>query len=235
MHKRTEYLMWIVLAALSVALIIVGLSCAGPAMTDPSPSPAPSSTTTVKPSPSPSAIPLPPAPSASLKRWVRHWHSADLRAFRLLRRARACSAQCAPKRPAALPRPIWAATAWKQAGAQFKAQTKRYRCQFKRLRHKMLHPGGSSNGVRWTSLARWVGWPKRALHTLAGVIMNESSGRQNAHNPSGASGLLQLMPCWWAGKFNPYDPEANLREGLSIWRGEGGSFEPAWSGDGAVP
>ena len=98
----------------------------------------------------------------------------------------------------------------------------------------MLYPGWSSSGAQWMILARWVGWPESALHTLAGVIMNESGGQPNAHNPSGCSGLLQLAPCWWAGRFNPMDPEANLRGGLSIWRGEGGSWLPAWQGDPAA-
>ena len=92
----------------------------------------------------------------------------------------------------------------------------------------MKHPGGSSSGVRWLPLARHVGWPAGALQTLAYVITRESSGRQYAHNPSGASGLLQLMPGWFTGAWgipagNPYDPEYNLRSGLLIWQRGGWS------------
>ena len=32
-----------------------------------------------------------------------------------------------------------------------------------------------------------------------------------ARNPSGASGLFQLMPGWWAGKFNPFNAWSNTR------------------------
>jgi len=96
------------------------------------------------------------------------------------------------------------------------------------------HPGGPASGTKWIPLAKYVGWPASACHTLAGVIWNESSGRPWAYNPSGCSGLTQLAPCWWRGKFNPMDPLANLRCALHIWKSEGHSFLPAWRGDPAV-
>lgn len=84
----------------------------------------------------------------------------------------------------------------------------------------MKHPGGSSNGVRWMPLARWVGWPEYTLSTLAYIIMRESSGRARALNPSsGCAGLLQIHPCH--GVANAFDPEVNLRAGLRLYRQSG--------------
>ena len=96
------------------------------------------------------------------------------------------------------------------------------------------HPGGPASGTKWIPLARYVGWPSSACRTLAGVIWHESSGRPWAYNPSGCSGLTQLAPCWWRGKFDPMSPLANLRAALHIWKSQGGSFLPAWAGDPAV-
>ena len=96
------------------------------------------------------------------------------------------------------------------------------------------HPGGPASGTKWIPLAKYVGWPARACHTLAGMIWHESSGRPWAYNPSGCSGLTQLAPCWWRGKFNPMNTLENLRCALHIWKAQGGSFLPAWRGDPAV-
>lgn len=87
----------------------------------------------------------------------------------------------------------------------------------------MRCPGGSSSGVRWKPLARHVGWPEYTLGQLTYIIMRESSGRARAYNPSGASGLLQLMPGWYTGQWgipagDPFDPEYNLRSGYIMWR-----------------
>jgi hypothetical protein len=114
-----------------------------------------------------------------------------------------------------------------------------FRQRTRRLVHHMTHPGGSSNGVRWLPLAKWIGWPARTWHALAALMMNESSGRQNAHNdtsPTYCRGLLQEARCWYHGKwhYNPFDPLKNLYYGLKIWVLQHGSFLPAWQGDPAV-
>lgn len=114
---------------------------------------------------------------------------------------------------------------------EWRVQRDWFRLHFRRLHHSMTHPGGSSNGTRWKPLARFVGWPESALGTLCAIIYRESSGRAAAHNPSGASGLLQLMPGWWTGQWgvpagNPFDPEYNLRSGYLMWRKVG--WQP-WS------
>ena len=84
----------------------------------------------------------------------------------------------------------------------------------------MKHPGGTSNGVRWMPLARWVGWPQYTLGTLAYIIMRESSGRARALNSSsGCAGLLQIHPCH--GVANVFDPLVNLKAGLRLYRASG--------------
>ena len=82
----------------------------------------------------------------------------------------------------------------------------------------MRRPGGSSNGVRWMPLARYVGWPESTLGTLAMIIMRESSGRERAYNPSGATGLLQILRSNSKQPWRLMDAEFNLREGLRLYR-----------------
>jgi hypothetical protein len=54
-----------------------------------------------------------------------------------------------------------------------------------------------------------------ALH----VADCESGDNPYARNASGASGVFQLMPEWWAGRFNPFDPVANVQEAYRISNG----------------
>ena len=60
------------------------------------------------------------------------------------------------------------------------------------------------------------------------IAERESGLDPNARNPSGASGLFQLMPIWWKGKFNPFDPAANIAAAYAISRG--GTDWSAWGG-----
>jgi hypothetical protein len=127
------------------------------------------------------------------------------------------------------PRPLATASAqvWLDKRSLWIKQRGQLERLFNRLRFQMTHPGGSSSGVRWMPLARWVGWPESSLSTLAYVIMRESSGRQNALNTSSAcAGLLQMHPGWYHGhwgypSFNPFDPEQNLKAGLWVWKRQG--------------
>ena len=84
------------------------------------------------------------------------------------------------------------------------------------------------NGVgRWVRLARYAGWPWPQVPQLVYVIHRESGGNPCAKNPtSTASGLLQFLSGWWAGKWNPMDPYQNLRHGYLAWRQVG--WQP-WS------
>ena len=93
----------------------------------------------------------------------------------------------------------------------------------------MRAPGGTSSGTRWLPLARWCLWPEYALPTLAAIIQRESSGREHAYNPSGAAGILQLMPGWYRGQWgvpagDPFDAMYSLKTGLLMWKKVG--FQP---------
>jgi hypothetical protein len=80
---------------------------------------------------------------------------------------------------------------------------------------------------RWIGCARWAGWGWGELPMLCYVIDRESGGNPSAQNPaSSASGLLQFLSGWWAGKWNPMDPYQNLRHGYLAWRQVG--WQP-WS------
>jgi soluble lytic murein transglycosylase-like protein len=60
------------------------------------------------------------------------------------------------------------------------------------------------------------------------IAERESGLNPNARNPSGASGLFQLMPIWWQGKFDPFNPAANIAAAYAISRG--GTDWSAWGG-----
>lgn len=80
--------------------------------------------------------------------------------------------------------------------------------------------------AEWAPLAFGVGWGRTQWPTLSRIMRCESNCDPGAHNPSGASGLLQLMPMWWRGQGDPYDPEFNLSRGLDVYRAQGWR---AWS------
>ena len=51
------------------------------------------------------------------------------------------------------------------------------------------------------------------------VAACESHDNPFAQNASGASGVFQLMPEWWVGRFDPFDPMANIRGAYRISNG----------------
>jgi len=81
-----------------------------------------------------------------------------------------------------------------------------------------------SGAARWWTLAHYVGWPTSQKATLVYIVGRESHGQPHAANPSGCYGLMQLAPCWWAGKPHvkgrPYMfwPVDQLRLALHVWR-----------------
>jgi soluble lytic murein transglycosylase-like protein len=85
------------------------------------------------------------------------------------------------------------------------------------------------NVGRWVWLAGDVGWPRGELGTLMFVIERESGGSPLSDNTqgSGAAGLLQLMPGWYAGDyydfpdFDPHVPRLNLKYGYLGWLVDG--------------
>jgi len=78
---------------------------------------------------------------------------------------------------------------------------------------------------QWYATASSVGWADEQWPTVARIMACESGCDPGAHNRSGASGLLQIMPGWWAGR-DPYDPTTNLTMGLEVFRAQGWH---AWS------
>ena len=82
---------------------------------------------------------------------------------------------------------------------------------------------------RWVRLARQVGWPWAQIPRLGRCISGESGG--NPSNSNGiCRGLMQIHQCHASAfrsvtglpYFNGvYQPQANLRFGLHLWREEG--------------
>ncbi len=86
-----------------------------------------------------------------------------------------------------------------------------------------VDPGASCGP--WWELAVSVGWPEGELPTLDRVMWCESRCDPSAHNRSGASGLMQVMPMWHKGR-DPFDPQTNLAMALEVWSRQGWR---AWS------
>jgi Transglycosylase SLT domain len=81
-----------------------------------------------------------------------------------------------------------------------------------------------------TSCAQWYWWAIEAGFThdqwmspLSRIMRAESNCDPNAHNPSGATGLTQVMPMWIddCGGGDLRDPMFNLRCAHHIWEVQG--------------
>jgi hypothetical protein len=72
----------------------------------------------------------------------------------------------------------------------------------------------------------WIGagGPASVAAHAASIAECESGGYVYAHNPSGASGLWQILGLPFAG--NPFNPYTNARMAVSKFRSAGGSFAP---------
>src|SRR5690349_19773079 len=64
-----------------------------------------------------------------------------------------------------------------------------------------------------------AGGPASLAPVMAAIALAESSGDQQARNPSGAAGLWQILGLPFAG--NPYDPLTNARMAVSKWHSQG--------------
>lgn len=168
-----------------------------------------------------------------------------VKAYRKYARARACFGKRPLVHVSKRPAREASAVVWFDAREQWIHERVRMERLFRRLKEKMVRPGGSSNGVRWIPLARWCGWENRALRNLAQLIMNESSGRQNAVSATNDHGLVQFNAPSWAGTFKRvmkcsffphiYNPELNLRFAWYVYHVvQHNSFLPAWRGDPAA-
>lgn len=72
---------------------------------------------------------------------------------------------------------------------------------------------------QWHDLAAEVGWPESAGPVLSYVLHRESNCDPNAHNPSGATGLMQLLG--WSCEGGCTNPRGNLKKGLELWQSSG--------------
>jgi Transglycosylase SLT domain len=74
-----------------------------------------------------------------------------------------------------------------------------------------------------------AGGPPGAAHLMAAIAMAESGGNPRAFNPSGASGLWQILGLPFPG--NPFDPLTNARMAVSKYRSQGlGAWEAYTNG-----
>ena len=63
------------------------------------------------------------------------------------------------------------------------------------------------------------------------IVQKESSGNPNASNGGNYIGLFQISRIHWgscSGGKAPYDPQANLRCAIQVYKGAGNSWRP-WS------
>ena len=82
-------------------------------------------------------------------------------------------------------------------------------------------PAYDGRCAEWAGAALEAGWQPEQLPELLDVIMwCESKCQPGAHNPSGATGLLQIMPMWHKGR-DAYDPNVNLAIGLEVYEAQG--------------
>jgi hypothetical protein len=78
----------------------------------------------------------------------------------------------------------------------------------------------------------WIraGGPRNLAPTMAAVALAESGGRTDAHNPSGASGLWQILGNPFPG--NAFDPLTNARMAVAKWKSQGlGAWVTYTNGD----
>jgi len=81
-----------------------------------------------------------------------------------------------------------------------------------------MHPSGACS--QWYDTAMSAGWPMDQWDTIAYVMHRESGCDPHAHNPSGATGLMQLLG-WRCPPGGCFDPWSNLHEAFVLWQQSG--------------
>jgi hypothetical protein len=83
----------------------------------------------------------------------------------------------------------------------------------------------------WRPLVE-AAFPPSEVETAMCVMRGESQGNPDAENPSGASGLFQIMPFWAAHYGLPFEalfnPEANVNLAAALQRDEGWDEWSVW-------
>ncbi len=89
--------------------------------------------------------------------------------------------------------------------------------------------GGVFGKSQLASLWTQAGGPADVANLMAAIALAESGGNPRAHNPSGASGLWQILGLPFAG--NVWDPLTNARMAVSKYRSQGlGAWEAYTNG-----
>jgi hypothetical protein len=83
--------------------------------------------------------------------------------------------------------------------------------------------GGQYGKAQLSALWRGAGGPSNLANLAAAIALAESGGNPTAHNPSGASGLWQILGQVVRG--NIFNPMVNARNAVSKWRSAHG-FSP---------
>ena len=135
-------------------------------------------------------------------------------------RLRVCLRWSTPPSVPSPPKRTSTVKAWRNYARHMRTLVRSWQGDCARAKSAIVHPHISS-AASWKPLLRYVGWPASQIENAVTCIRRESGGNPNAHNASGASGLYQLMPRHWRGRFDPYDPERNARYALMLWRKSG--------------
>lgn len=90
--------------------------------------------------------------------------------------------------------------------------------------------GVGSNVEQWRGLVSQYDWP---VNTALCLMEYESGGNPSAYNPSGASGLMQVLASW-ADNFgytpsDLFDPAINLEVAYQLYRTGGWSHWSPWN------
>lgn len=90
--------------------------------------------------------------------------------------------------------------------------------------------GGAYNARSMASLWKRAGGPGKIARLMGAIGMAESTGNPGAHNPSGASGLWQILGNPFPG--NPMDPMTNARMAVAKYKTQGlGAWEAYTNGN----
>jgi len=82
-----------------------------------------------------------------------------------------------------------------------------------------------SRCAEWFGVALDAGFTADEWPTVDRLMWCESHCQPKAYNRSGASGLMQIMPMWHAGR-DPFDPATNLAMAHEVYERQGWR---AWS------
>ena len=155
-----------------------------------------------------------PEAHASWKTWSIKWDKLEAKQHKRVAKAERC-----------LNRYVHKAGKGRSSFASYKAWGKYNKRRFYNfrdnwwpyLRARMVRPSGSG-AARWWPLARYVGWPTSQRSNFIYCVAHESGGNPSARNPSGASGLMQILPAC----RNWRDPMHNVAHGLRKYKAAGG-------------